>query len=132
MLILPCICRSRQAEQSAGKERHSLMKRYAKAILLTACSGMLLAGCGANAEHPEPGARRAETSARAASTTSPADHNSLYETDDVHRETGSSAPDIMDRAETAVSKAADKAKDMVTDAKKAASDAAADMTETTR
>ena len=106
------------------------MKRYAKAFLLTACSGMLLAGCSADTEHSEQGARRAETSARAVSTTAPADHNRLYETDDVHRETGSTAPDIMDRAETAVSKAVDKAKELVTDAGTAASDMAADMTET--
>ena len=119
------------AEQSAGKERHSLMKQCATVILLTA-AGMLLTGCSGRTDTAEQGARRVVTSVRAAVTTATDDHNDLYESDDVHRNTDMTEPDVIDRAETAVSAAADKAKELATDAKHALSDAAADLTETAR
>ena len=105
------------------------MKQHAIAIMLTA-TGLLLAGCGERADTAEQGARRVVTSVRAAVTTAPDDHNALYESDDVHRNTDMTEPDVIDRAETAVSKAGDKAKELVTDAKNMLSDAAAEMTET--
>ena len=123
-------CRSSLAEASAGKERHSLMKRFAKAMLPAFCTLMLLAGCGADTGRTAQDAHRAETSARPAATAGADEHNSLYERDDVHRETDVTEPDILDRAETAVSKAGDKAKELVTEAKNMMSDAKADMTAT--
>ena len=118
------------AEASAGKERHSLMKRFAKAMVPAFCTLMLLAGCGADTERAEHDTHRAGTSALPAATTAADSHHKLYESDDVHRETDITEPDILDRAETAVSKAGDKAKELVTEAKDMMSDAAADMTAT--
>lgn len=104
------------------------MKRFAKAILPAACCCLLLAGCGTDTGRAGQDDHRAATSVRPAVTAAD-DHNRLYESDDVHRETDITEPDLMERAETAVSKAGDKAKELVTDAKNMLSDAAADMTE---
>ena len=94
------------------------------------CTLMLLAGCGADTERAEHDTHRAGTSALPAATTAADSHHNLYESDDVHRETDITEPDILDRAETAVSKAGDKAKELVTEAKNMMSDAKADMTAT--
>ena len=108
------------------------MKHFAKAILLTACSGMLLAGCGAHTDHAEQGTAPNPAATARPAVTAADDHNKLYESDDVHRETDVTEPDVLDRAETAVSKAGDKAMKIMTDARDALSDAAADMTDTDR
>jgi outer membrane murein-binding lipoprotein Lpp len=107
--------------------------KHTKAILFAAaCGGLLLTGCGSHerdrAETTDRGAQTVVTTVR---TEARKEQHTLYESDDVHRETAS-APDILDRAETALDDAKDKAKEMMTDAKRAVSDAAADMTETDR
>ena len=105
--------------------------KHTKAILFAAaCGGLLLTGCGAN-ERAETTDRGAQTVVTTVKTEARKEQHTLYESDDVHRETAS-APDILDRAETALDDAKDKAKEMMTDAKRAVSDAAADMTETDR
>lgn len=130
MLTLPCIPMQEQLGRAICRKGTAFsMKQHAIAIMLTA-TGLLLAGCGERTDTAEQGARRVVTSVRAAVTTAPDDHNALYESDDVHRNTDMTEPDVIDRAETAVSKAGDKAKELVTDAKNMLSDAAAEMTET--
>ena len=107
------------------------MMQIAKAVLLTACCGMLLAGCGSDHDRATQDEHRAATSVQPAVTAAD-DHNRLYESDDRHRDTDVTEPDLIDRAETAVSKAGDKARELVTDVKVMLTDAAADLTETAR
>ncbi len=129
---MPCINMRVQLGRAICRKGTAFsMKQHAKAILLTAFGGLLLTGCGARTETADQGARPAVTSVRAAVTTAADDHNALYESDDVHRSTDMTEPDAFERAETAVSKAAAQAGALVTDAKRAFSDAAADLTETT-
>ena len=134
MLTLPCILMQEQLGRAICRKGTAFsMKQHAKAIMLTACSCLLLAGCGVRKDTAaEQGARPAVTSVRAAVTTAADDHNALYESDDVHRNTDMTGPDAFERAETAVSDAVDKAKELMTDAKHELPDAAADMTETAR
>lgn len=120
------------AEHSAGKERDSDMKHTKAILFAAACGGLLLTGCGShNRGHAETTDRGARAVVTTVKTEAREEHHTLYESDDVHRETASE-PDIVDRAETALDDAKDKAKEMMTDAKRAVSDAAADMTETDR
>lgn len=104
------------------------MNHYATAALLATAAAGLLTGCGMD--------RRAENESTAAHTVTekavPDDGHSLYEPDDVHRSTEPSEPDVIDRAESALDSAKDKAEEMVTDASRAVSDAARDLTETDR
>ena len=104
------------------------MNHYTAAVLLAAATAGLLTGCGTD--------RRAANENSAAHTVTeeavPDDVHSLYEPDDVHRSTALSEPDVIDRAESAMDSAKEKAKEMVTDASRAVSDAARDLTETDR
>lgn len=106
-------------------ERNAIfMNKQMTAALLSAAAGtLLLTGCGSNqnmtnAEAPyttavtEP-ARRTETSAARETDRD----NSLYEEDDVHRNTEVSEPNIVDRAESAMDKAEDIVTSLMTDAK---------------
>lgn len=96
------------------------MKHTKNAFWMSAVlCGILMNGCGT--EHTADHGAQAHqvTTAKAASSESDSDReNSLYEEDDVHRKTDREEPDLIDRAESAVTEIVSDAEEKLDDMKK--------------
>lgn len=89
------------------------MKKPNKALFLSAViCGILMTGCGT-----ERFAEKAEQTQKVTDTGADSEH-SLYEDDDIHRKTEKNEPDVIDRAESAVTEIVSDAKEKLDDIKK--------------